>query len=93
MVSDVSPGFVGRPETALSHACTQVPKAAANDLVSATLDDLRGKRFDSVAAVAVVDGERLVGVATIERLFAASDGTTLGDVMDPETPVVAPDTD
>jgi magnesium transporter len=93
MISDVSPGFVGRPETALWHAYTQVPKAAANDLVSATLDGMRGRRFDSAAAVAVLDGERLMGVATIERLFAAPDGTTLGDVMDREPPVVAPDTD
>jgi magnesium transporter len=93
MVSNVGPNFVGRPETALWHACTQVPTAAANDLVSATLDGMRGRRFDSAAAVAVLDGDRLVGVATIERILAAPEGATLSDVMDPAPPVVAPDTD
>jgi magnesium transporter len=93
MVSDVIPDLGSRPGTALWHACTQVPKAAANDLVSVTLDGMRGKRFDTVAAVAVLDGDQLVGVATIERILAAPDGATLSDVMDAAPPVVAPDTD
>jgi magnesium transporter len=35
----------------------------------------------------------LVGVAVIERLFAAPESATLRDVMDPAPPVVTPDTD
>lgn len=93
MASDVISDLGSRPGTALWHACTQVPKAAATDLVSVTLDGMRGKRFDTVAAVAVLDGDRLVGVATIERILAAADGATLSDVMDASPPVVAPDTD
>lgn len=93
MASDVVSDFGGRPGTALWHACTQVPKAATTDSVSGTLDGMRGKRFDSAAAVAVLDGDRLAGVATIERMFAAPDGATVGDVMDPAPPVVTAETD
>ena len=93
MVSDVRADIVGGPETALRHASTRVPTAAADDLVSATLDGMRGRRFESAAAVAVLANDRLVGVATIEQMLAAPGGATLGEVMDPTPPVVAPDTD
>lgn len=92
MVIDVSPEPFSAG-TALEHASTRVPVASATDSVSATLDGMRGRRFDSAAVVAVLDDGRLVGVATIERLFAAPDGATIADVMDPAPPVVAPDTD
>jgi magnesium transporter len=93
MVRDVGPDLVGRPDTALQHACTRVPIAAAGDLVSGTLEAMRGTAFDSAAAVAVLDGERLIGIATIEKMFAAPDSATVGDVMDSAPPAVAPDTD
>jgi len=43
MVSDVRADLVGRPDTASQHATTRIPTAAANDLVSATLDGTRGR--------------------------------------------------
>jgi magnesium transporter len=92
-IADRGPDLVGNPETALAHARTRVPTAAPDDLVSETLDGMRGKHFDSAVAVAVLDDGRLVGVAVIERMFDAPDGATLRDVMDPAPPVVAPDTD
>jgi magnesium transporter len=82
-----------REATAIRHASTAVPTAAATDSVTATIDGMRGRRFDSAAAVAVLDGDRLVGVATIERVFAAEGTATLGEIMDPAPPVVAPGTD
>ncbi len=93
MVSDLRTDFGGHANTALWHASTRVPTAAANDLVSATLDGMLGRRFDSAAAVAVLDNDRLVGVATIEQMLGAQGGATLREVMDPSPPVVAPDTD
>ncbi|MCV7367941.1 magnesium transporter [Mycolicibacterium duvalii] len=55
---------------------------------------MHGRRFDSAAAVAVLDpARRLVGIATVEAMFAAPAGARLGDVMDPTPPTVAPDTD
>ena len=54
---------------------------------------MRGKRFESAAAVAVLDNDRLAGVVTIERMFGAPEGASVRDVMDHPPPVVAPDTD
>jgi len=93
VVTDLGTVFLGGPETALRLACTHVPTAAPAALVSETLDIMRGKQFESAAAVAVLDGDRLVGVATIERMFTAPEGATLRDVMDSAPPVVAPNTD
>jgi magnesium transporter len=93
MVTDVTTDFDSQPETALSHAFREVPKAAPDDLVVETLDRMRGRRFDSAAAVAVLDGDRFIGVATIEQMFAAGDDATLREVMDWQPPMVTPDTD
>ena len=93
VVTDLGSNFVGSPGTASWHACTQVPTAAPDDLVSETLDGMRGEHFDSVVAVAVLDNDRFVGVATIERMFDAPKQARVCDVMDPAPPVVAPDTD
>jgi magnesium transporter len=90
---DLGPDFADNPETALRHACTRVPTAAPDDSVTETLDGMRGKHFESAMAVAVLDNDRLVGVATIERMFGAPHGATLRNIMDPEPPAVAPDTD
>ncbi|HEX6074774.1 MAG TPA: magnesium transporter [Micromonosporaceae bacterium] len=56
------------------------------------LGSLRGKHFDSASVVAVCEDHRLVGLAPIERLFAAPPDSTLSDVMDSSPPMVRPDT-
>jgi magnesium transporter len=43
--------------------------------------------------VAVLDGERLVGIVPIERLIAAAPETRVVDLMDADPPVVTPDAD
>lgn len=93
VVAEAGPDFLGGPGTALHHACSRVPTGSPADLVSETLDSMRGQHFESAVAVAVLDNGRLRGVATIERMFAAPAGATLQDVMDSSPPVVAPDTD
>lgn len=93
MVTDVTTDFGGLPETALSHAYTEIPKASPDDMVGTTLERMRGRLFDSAAAVAVLDGDRLVGVATIEQMFAADSDAMLRNVMDRQPPVVTPNTD
>ena len=85
--------LLGSSDAALHHASTRVPTAGELTPVDDALDAMRGHRFDSAAAVAVLDGRRLVGVATIEQLLAAPAGACLRDVMDASPPVVAPDTD
>ncbi|MGE2712935.1 magnesium transporter [Mycolicibacterium litorale] len=81
------------PGTALDHATARVPTAAAGDPVADVLSAMRGVEFVSAAAVAVLDGDRLTGVATIEQMLGAPDGALLRDVMDAEPPVVSPATD
>ena len=76
VVTDLGSNFVGSPGTASWHACTRVPTAAPDDLVSETLDGMRGKHFDSAVAVAVLDNDRLVSVATIERMFDSPEDAT-----------------
>jgi magnesium transporter len=93
MATELGTDLLGGPETALRHACTRVPMGAPADSVSETLDVMRGKHFESAVAVAVLDHDKLVGVAAIERMLAAPAGATLRDVMDPDPPVVAPNTD
>jgi magnesium transporter len=70
-----------------------VPVAAPGATVGEVRDRLRNEDFESAADVVVLEGERLVGVVTIERLLAAGEGTRVDDVMDAEPPVVAPGTD
>lgn len=93
VVTDLGTGVGDGTGTALTHASRRVPTAAAGDLVSDTLDGMRGKHFESAVAVAVLDRDRVVGVAGIERLLEAPPGAALRDVMDPAPPVVTADTD
>lgn len=79
--------------TAAAHASTDVPVAAPADPVDLVLDGLRGRTFDTAAAVAVCTGDLLVGMVTIERLLAAPPGVTVAEVMDADPPTVAPGTD
>lgn len=50
---------------------------------------LGGSRFGSATEIAVVEGERLVGVASIERLLAAPNETPVGDLAEPPEVVAA----
>jgi hypothetical protein len=54
---------------------------------------MRGRRFNSAAVVAVCAHDRLLGLATIERLFAAPGESRMADVMDSQPPTVMPGTD
>jgi magnesium transporter len=80
-------------ETAAAHASNRVPIAEAGDRVGAVLAGMQGQRFDTASMVAVCDGGRLVGLATLEELLAAPPGAGIADVMDPDPPVVAPGVD
>jgi magnesium transporter len=86
-------GSRDRLDTAAARATTRVPVAAPDRTVDQVLQNLRGHAFDSVAVVAVCAGDRLVGIATLERLLAAPSDAMLSDVMDADPPVVGPHTD
>ncbi|WP_408633279.1 magnesium transporter [Mycolicibacterium arenosum] len=91
MLTDTPP--VDRIDTVSEHVSARVPLARPEQLVSDVLDAMRGVRFDSVAAVAVLADDRLVGVASMEQMIGAPVAATVADVMDAAPTVVAPDTD
>lgn len=78
--------------TAARHATRRVPTARADETAAQVLERVRGHVYDSAAVVAVLDGESLRGLVTMERLLAAAPAAPLADLMDPEPPVVAPST-
>jgi len=78
--------------TAAQHASTTVPTAAVDESVRALWEKLRGQRYDSASVIAVCDGDRLAGLLTVERLLSAAPDARVRDVMDPDPPTVAPDT-
>ena len=90
---DVVPEDGAALELASAHATTSVPTAGTADLAGAVRGQLVGRSFECAEEVVVLDGRRLVGLVTIERLIAASAETSITDLMDPDPPAVAPGTD
>lgn len=78
--------------TAQHHASLRVPVTSAAERVSDLLRRMERETFDSASVVAVCEGERLVGLATIESLLSARPDAVVGDVMDPDPPTVSPRT-
>jgi magnesium transporter len=76
-------------ETALEHAVRQVPIASPASTCGEVLESLRGVEFVSAADIAVLDGDRLVGLVSIERLISAEPVAPVRDIMDSDPPVVA----
>ena len=74
-------------------ASRRVPTARADETVGAVRAALAGGSYASAVDVAVLDGDRLVGLVPIERLLAASAGDPVAAIMDAEPPVVGPATD
>jgi magnesium transporter len=70
-----------------------VPRATGDDTVGQVIAALHGGGFATVAAVAVLDGERLVGLVRIEDLLAAPAATAIREIMDPSPPAVSHDVD
>ncbi|WP_156252444.1 magnesium transporter [Pseudactinotalea terrae] len=79
--------------TAAHHASRNVPLAARHDTIGATLTRMSGHLYDSAGVVAVVEADELLGLVSLERMFAASPETLVADIMDTEPPVVGPATD
>ena len=51
-------------------------------------DRLVGERFESAAHVAVVDDDRLVGLARLDDVLAAPSTVAVGELMDRDPPVI-----
>ena len=74
-------------------ATRRVPTARAAETAGAARAALVGNVYDSADDVAVLDGDRLAGLVPIEQLLAAPEDRPLGAIMDPDPPVVGPETD
>jgi magnesium transporter len=81
-------------ETAAHYLMAAVPKAGPAQTVADALSALRGRRYDAVEIVCVVDEEdRLLGCARIADVLALPPERPMGEAMNPEFPRVLPDVD
>ena len=78
--------------TAGEVAATSVPRAQADAIAGTLRASLDGVSFASATDLAVLDGERLVGLVPIESLLAAPVVTPIGELAE-EHPTVRPDSD
>ena len=82
------------PYESAAHLATNiVPIAAPSQSVAGVFAALSGTRFECASHVAVCEGGRFLGLATIETLLAAPRDAVLASVMDAEAPVVRPGID
>jgi magnesium transporter len=80
-------------ETAAEHATRNVPLVEPNQRLSDVRRLLVGSRYESASHIVVCDGDRFLGVLTVEEALAAPADATVESVMDPGAPVVAPGLD
>ena len=80
-------------ETAAEHLSTRVPIAAPTARAGDLRQGLQGRRFETVAEIAICEQGRLVGLLNIEDLLAAPDAALVSEVMRADPPVVAPGVD
>jgi magnesium transporter len=78
---------------AADRATAEVPRARPGQSVGEVRDAIVGTSYESAVDVAVLTGDRLVGLLSIERLLAADRQTAVEALMDPDPPVVAPGED
>lgn len=80
-------------DTAAEHVCTDIPRATRSTTAGEVRALLVGHSYESIEAVAVLDGDYLVGLVHIEKVMPAPDGARIGDLMDGVPPIVTPNVD
>lgn len=80
-------------ETAAEHATSRVPVAGPIQRVGDVRELLVGKRYESASHIVVCEGDKFLGIVTIEDLLFASAAANVESLMDRGTPVVAPGVD
>ena len=78
---------------AAEYATERVPVARRDERVGEVRRQLVGREFRCAEDLVVLEAGRLVGLVSIERLLAADANANVGEIMDPDPPTVAPDTD
>jgi magnesium transporter len=84
------PAADGIPMVAGEHATSSVPVGAPSDTAAEVRRALGGRRYEWAGDVAVLAGDALAGIVSIEALLAAPPEARLEQLMDPDPPVVAP---
>jgi magnesium transporter len=84
------PGGLG---VAAEHAAPNVPTGRAEEPAGEVRERIAGTHFDCADDLAVLDGDRLLGIVSIEHLLAAPAAATLASLMDREPTVVGPGVD
>lgn len=82
-----------RLDTAQAFASANVPMISPDDTVEDVWRVLAGRRYEAADDLAVLVGDRLVGIVRIEDLLAAPPGTRVEALMDADPPAVAPGSD
>lgn len=80
-------------ETAAQLATLEVPLAAPGQTAGEVRHALTTRRYESVSHIVVCEGRRFLGLVRIENLLAVGDSAALSELMDEQTPVVAPGVD
>jgi magnesium transporter len=80
-------------ETAAEHATARVPIAGPVQRVGEVRELLVGQRYESASHIAVCEGDKFLGIVTIEDLLFAADDAQVESLMDRRAPVVAPGVD
>ena len=92
-----TPTELSKPDALLGvaaeYATESVPVARREQHVGEVRRELLGREFQCAEDVVVLESGRLVGLVSIERLLAADSNASVENVMDPDPPKVAPDTD
>ena len=70
-----------------------VPTCTPHDRVGEVRRGMTGRRFESLDAVAVLEGGRLVGLIRMVDLVAADGDDLIGAQMDADPPLIGPDAD
>lgn len=77
--------------SAIAYAVSAVPIAAPTDGVDEVRLGLRGRCFDAVPDVVVLEQGRAVGILSLEELLEADDGRPIGELMTPAPATVSAD--
>ena len=80
-------------ETAAAHATASVPIAAPLQRAVDVKQALMGREYESASHIVVCEGDRFLGILTIEDLLKAPPDVTAASLMDRAAPVVAPGVD
>jgi magnesium transporter len=71
----------------------QVPTCGPDDRVGDVRRAMAGRLFESLDAVAVLEGERLLGLIRMVDLVAGAEDARIGLLMDPDPPRIGPGVD